>query len=144
MDFQINIPTDNDGFYSLECPHCNERFKAQAGDVDSEKVIELFCPNCGLSSERSNFIPKAVIEHAEVLAANYLQEEIFKALGKTSRKMKGSNVSMRVNKPREEVPEMLKEDDNLEPFRLECCDKNIKISLSQIGTVVYCPYCGQN
>ena len=61
MQMKINIPTDSEGYYSLECPHCKERFKALAGDIDAEDILELFCPSCGLVGNSSSFSRKMLL-----------------------------------------------------------------------------------
>ncbi|MEH7218093.1 hypothetical protein [Bacillus toyonensis] len=144
MKLDISIPTDSQGFYSLECPYCHERFKAQAGDIDSEEILELYCPSCGLVADNSEFISSEVVKHAMTLAMNYVQNEIFNSLSKTSKKIKGSGLSMSVNKPKEEVPQLLTEDENLEQVELNCCDKIIKVYEDQKVTNIYCPFCGVN
>lgn len=144
MDSKISIPTDSQGFYSLECPHCHERFKSEAGDIDSEETLELFCPICGLVADNNSFIPPAVIEHAMTIAMNYMQNEIYNSFKKTSRNLKGSGLSMSVNKPKEEIPNLLTEDENLEAFELNCCNKVIKVNIDQKISNVYCPFCGVN
>ncbi|MEW5567672.1 hypothetical protein [Rossellomorea marisflavi] len=144
MDFKIDIPTDSEGFYSLECPYCNERFKANASDYESEDTLELFCPSCGLVGERSNFIPNEVIEHAETLAANFMKQEIYNSFKKTSRKTKGFGISFDMKKPKAEEPKLLKEDEDLEQIELQCCDKIIKVNIDQMVSNVYCPFCGVN
>ncbi|WHZ58775.1 hypothetical protein [Metabacillus hrfriensis] len=144
MNFQIPIPTDSEGFYSLRCPHCKGRFKAQAGDIDAEETIDLFCPSCGLMAESSNFTPPEIIEHATIIVKNYAQEQMFKAFKQSSKKLKGSGIKIKVTKPKEELPKILTEDENLEEITLICCDKTIKLDLDQIASVVYCPYCGVN
>lgn len=144
MDFKISIPTDSMGFYTLECPHCKERFKAQAGDIEAEDTLELFCPSCGLVGDSSSFIPKDIIEHAQTIALNYMQQEMFKSFKKTRRKMKGSPVSFRVKKPKEEAPKLLTEDEDLEQVELHCCNKAIKVNMDHKLSNVYCPFCGVN
>ncbi|WP_033666512.1 hypothetical protein [Bacillus cereus] len=144
MNFDISIPTDTQGFYSLECPYCHERFKAQAGDIDSEEILELYCPNCGLVAGNSEFIPSEVVNHAMTLAMNYAKNEMFNSLNKTSKKLKKTGISMSVKKPKEEVPQLLTEDENLEQVELNCCDKIIKVYVDQKVTNIYCPFCGVN
>ncbi|PGO77486.1 hypothetical protein CN980_11765 [Bacillus cereus] len=144
MNIEIKIPTDSEGFYSLECPYCHEKFKAQAGDIDSEEVLELYCPICGLTADNSSFTPSEVLEHAMTLAMNYAQNEIFNAFKKSSKNLKGSGISMSLNKPKEEVPKLLTEDENLEQVELNCCNKIIKLNVAQKATNVYCLFCGVN
>ncbi|PFE70769.1 hypothetical protein CN316_11375 [Bacillus cereus] len=144
MDFKINIPTDCQGFYSLSCPYCHENFKVQAGDIDSEEVLELYCPICGLTADNSKFTPPEVLEHAMTIAMNYAQNEIFNVFKGSSKNLKGSGIHMSINKPKEEVPSLLVEDENLEQVELNCCNKIIKLNVAQIATIVYCPFCGVN
>lgn len=144
MQMKINIPTDSEGYYSLECPHCKERFKALAGDINAEDILELFCPSCGLVGNSSSFFPKDVIEHAESLVLNFMQQEIFKSFKQTSRKVKGSGVTIKTKKPKEEAPKLLTEDEDLEIVDLFCCDKTIKVNLNHKVSNVYCPFCGVN
>ncbi|MEY8757932.1 hypothetical protein AB9M93_26175 [Peribacillus frigoritolerans] len=144
MEFKIDIPTDSEGFYSLNCPHCSERFKAQGGDMDSEEVYELFCPSCGLIADKSKFLPPEIIDHAETLAANYAEQEIYKSLKKTGLKLKGSGIKMKLNKPKEKAPQILTEDENLEQVNLICCNKIIKVNIDHKLSNVFCPFCGVN
>ncbi|WP_257208781.1 hypothetical protein [Bacillus sp. AFS031507] len=143
-DSSISIPTDSEGFYSLQCPHCKERFKTTSEDYDAEDTLELFCPSCGLAGASSSFIPKDVIEHAQIIALNYVQQEIFKSFKKTSHKMKGSGMTFHLKKPKEESPKLLTEDEDLEKVELYCCDKTIKVNIDQKVSNVYCPFCGVN
>ena len=144
LEFKIDVPTDSEGFYSLECPHCNERFKALGGDIDAEEILEIFCPQCGLMADSSNFIPSDVINHAKTLALNYMQEEVYKTFKKTSRRSKHSSLSFKIDKPRKEVPKLLTEDENLEKVELICCNRIIKVNIDQKAINIYCPYCGVN
>lgn len=144
MNFNIEIPTDSEGFYSLECPHCRERYKVSSIDIDAEDTIELFCPSCGLSGEKSDFISKDIIEHAETLALNYATQEIFNAFKKTNNKRRGFGISFDMKKPMQQQPKLLKEDEKLEKIELYCCDKVIKINIDHKVSNVYCPFCGVN
>ena len=42
--FQIDIPSDDDGFVTLQCSFCNSRFKLTTADFQSDDVIYIFCP----------------------------------------------------------------------------------------------------
>ncbi|WP_282141254.1 hypothetical protein [Cytobacillus oceanisediminis] len=141
MDFEISIPTDSEGFFSLQCPHCKERFKITAEDFEDDDTIELFCPSCGLIAECSDFYPEEVIEHAETMARNYMEQEIYKVFKNGT---KGSGLTFEGKKPREEKPKLLIEDEGLEEIELHCCDKTIKVNMDQKVANVYCPFCGVN
>nr|WP_202411507.1 hypothetical protein [Halobacillus halophilus] len=114
------------------------------GDIDAEDTLDLFCPTCGLVDDSVNFTPKDVIEHTEALAMNYMNRELNKMFKKTSRNMKGSGISFKYKKLKEEKPKLLTEDENMEQVELHCCDKTIKIHADQSRETIYCPYCGVN
>lgn len=142
MEERISIPTDTEGYYSLECPFCKETFKALGGDIDAEETLELFCPSCGLTEHSNKFIPEEVITYAMTVAENYLKQQINKTFKKSSRKAKGNNFSLEFKKLKEEQPIILKENENQESIELHCCNKIIKIHPDQSIDNIYCPYCG--
>lgn len=144
MEEKISIPTDSEGYYSLECPYCKEVFKASGNDVDGEETWELFCPFCGLVEDSNSFIPDEVIEHAKTLALNYMKQQLNKTFKKTSRSMKGSSVIFDYKKLNEENPMKLTEDERLEQVELLCCNRTIKVHADQTRETIYCPFCGVN
>lgn len=144
MELKITIPTDSEGYYSLECPYCKEKFKALGGDIDAEDTMELFCPSCGLVDDSNKFIPDDVIEHAQTLAMNYMKQQLNNTFKKASRKMKGSGLTLEFKKLKEEQPNLLKEDEKLEKVELHCCNKTIKVQVDQSIGTIYCPFCGVN
>ncbi len=144
MEQQITIPTDSEGYYSLECPYCKGKFKALGGDIDAEDTIELFCPSCGLVDDSNKFIPDDVIEHAQTLAMNYMKQQLNNTLKNASRKMKGSGLSLEFKKLKDEQPKLLTEDEKLEQVELHCCNKTIKVQADQSIGAIYCPFCGVN
>lgn len=144
MEEKISIPTDSEGYYSLECPYCKERFKAFAGDVDEEDTLELFCPSCGLVGDNNSFVSEEVIKYAQTLAMNYMKQELNRTFKKTNRSMKKSGISFDFKKMKEEQPNELMEDESLEQVEVHCCDKIIKVHADQTRETIYCPFCGVN
>ncbi|QHE52784.1 TFIIB-type zinc ribbon-containing protein [Pontibacillus sp. HMF3514] len=144
MNEKISIPTDSEGYYSLECPYCGERFKSLGGDIDSEDTLELFCPSCGLVDESNSFVSQDVIEHAQTLAINHLKQQLNKTFKNTNRNMKGSGISFDFKEMKEEQPKELKEDEQLDQIELHCCEKTIKVHADQTRETIYCPFCGVN
>lgn len=139
--FKIPIPTEKDGFFSQQCPKCHFWFKREP--LNNEKdYIELTCPACGIINDKSQFITKKVVEHAEALAMNEAKKMVNKEFKKLSRKMKGSFITFKFKELKEESLPILMEDDQLEPYYLNCCDTTIKINEADTTGVVHCPYCG--
>ena len=141
---RISIPADVDGFFSLECPHCGERFKAFGKDIDANETIELFCPFCGIPTEPNCFIPKSVKEHGTTLVENELKTMINKTF-KDLRRSTNRNKFLKVNlgrKLQHDVPNLLTEDDDLELIQLDCCNKELKVPTISKNSFIYCAYCG--
>ncbi|MHC5825890.1 MAG: hypothetical protein ACYT04_61070, partial [Nostoc sp.] len=76
VTFKINIPSDNDGFITLQCPFCEDRFKLTVTDFQREDIIEIFCPYCGLRHQHNAFLTDEVIEQAHIIAGNYLKSQV--------------------------------------------------------------------
>lgn len=145
MEFKFEIPTDSDGYYSLECPFCDDTFKLPANDWDKDEVYELFCPYCGLVDDKNTFVPQQIIEHSKDIAANYLKEMVNKSFKKTKRNLRGSNLKFEYKPLKKETPGyLLENDDELHEINLVCCNKSIKVNLNFDYDIIYCPYCGVN
>ncbi|GAA0631149.1 hypothetical protein [Bifidobacterium pullorum] len=72
FSFTIEIPCDEDGFVLMQCPQCGEFFKLRPTDYESDDVLEVSCPACGIASE--NYLTEDVIELAMVVAKNRVFE----------------------------------------------------------------------
>lgn len=142
--FSIEIPSDSDGFITLQCPYCNDRFKLTVSFIQQETTIELFCPYCGLRHDISYFLRDEVKQQAQIIAKNLaidLLNQSFKQLERTSRNSKG--FSFKVEKPLKKEEEMLLyEQKELEQFSLKCCDVDVKVNSLCYEIGVYCPCCG--
>lgn len=142
----ISVPADNDGFVSFNCPHCEKRFKLLVADYESDDVINLFCPACGLPDQASEFISKEAKEAAIALAKNLLMgkvDEMFKGLEKSFRGSSSIQMKRTGGLPME--PEkVLTEENDLERVHFACCKRDIKIHMIEKAGVIYCPYCGVN
>ena len=144
VSFSISIPTDSEGFITLQCPFCNDKFKLKASDFEREDIFELFCPYCGLKDEASSYIKDEVKEQAQVLAVNYAKSHIhklFQNFEKTSRGNK--SVSFKAGKiPKMEDEKVLFESEGFERIDLKCCDISVKTNFLNQEFGVYCPCCG--
>lgn len=141
---RINVPADEEGYVSFECPSCGERFKLHAVEFEENDPSPLYCPLCGMNAERGQFITKAVrdvaVQHAENMAADALHR-MFEDL---ERKTRGSKaVKFKAGRPPEKEPvSELREVSDLAVVNLGCCDLTAKVPPSDALSVVYCPYCG--
>lgn len=141
LSISILIPTDDDRFVLLRCHKCGEYFKLLSDDVQSEKVLNIHCPQCGLISE--NYITDDVIELAQAKTINHLFDGFYSEMKKCKRKNCNSFIKMKASKPeKEEEISIRLTIDSMEVVVFECCDCQAKIRhlLNYCGC--YCPYCG--
>ena len=92
MEMTVIIQGDSEGYVTFECPFCGSEFKLQAGEYQDEEFPfeELFCPYCGLTRNKNDFLSREVIEQAQAMAYNYAIEELNKALGKMAKSINRS------------------------------------------------------
>jgi uncharacterized Zn-finger protein len=144
MTFSISIPSDDDGFVSRECPHCGDRFKITTTDLQSEDLLDLFCPYCGLPSSVNETHPSEVFEQAHIISENYVASMVNDAMKDLERSLSGSkHLKFKRGKPLPtEDEKILFEKEELAAIDLTCCAKVIKINDLSAVTGVYCPFCG--
>ena len=75
VTFSISIPSDEDGFVIMQCEHCGEFFKCTPADIESDEILFIYCPNCGLISD--SYITDDVRELADTIAQNYANDLIY-------------------------------------------------------------------
>lgn len=141
FNLEISIPTDDDGFVLLCCPKCGELFKLPPSDIESDEVMDIHCPLCGLISE--NYITEDVIELVKAKSINKLLGNFYKDLKSLERRNKSSLINNKTNKPKleDEIP-IRSTIDSMEIVDFKCCKRQGKIRhlLNYCGC--YCPYCG--
>ena len=141
---QVTVPADEDGFVSFECPHCEQRFKLRADEVQESYAISLFCPICGLAHELDHFYSKAFTEKAMNIVEQEAMEtahNIFKKFERQSRNSKFVK-SKAGPKPRFDIKEMYENIDELVEVEAKCCKKHLKVTGLDRSIGAYCAYCG--
>jgi uncharacterized Zn-finger protein len=144
VTFKITLPSDNDGFVTLQCPFCEDRFKLTVRDFEREDIIEIFCPYCGLRHERSHFFTDEVIEQAHIIAANYLKSQVNQWVKDLERSTKSNKyVKLKAGKPlKMDSEKILFEKEELETYTLTCCQITVKTRPIHQVIGIYCPCCG--
>jgi uncharacterized Zn-finger protein len=144
VSFKITVPSDNDGFITLQCPFCDDRFKLTVEDFQREDILEIFCPYCGLRHQHNHFLRDEVIEQAKIIASNYaksLLNQWVKNLEKSTKRNKF--VNLKAGKlPKLEAEKILFEQEELEITTLFCCQVTVKTRPLNKVIGVYCPSCG--
>lgn len=141
-DFTIEIPCDDDGFVLLQCPQCGELFKLRPEDYESDDVIEVSCPSCGIASD--NYLTDEVVELARTKAMNAALKMLEAEMKKLERKTKGNPVSFKAGKPlkRESESALMPSIDTLSRVTCDCCGRQSKISRLLKMSKFVCPLCG--
>jgi hypothetical protein len=138
---QIEVPVDEDGFLELQCPFCNESFKLDVDEVQSEDVVGIFCPYCGLTSDVQEFYTSEVLENLQIKANNIAIEMLNDGLRKIEKESKGL-LKVKEKHTLESEKTLYVKSNDFEPVTFNCCGKSTKVSYGKGTTVVYCPYCG--
>ncbi|CAM3098139.1 TFIIB-type zinc ribbon-containing protein [Lactococcus hircilactis] len=141
-NFEIKIPTDNDGYILFKCPKCTNYFKVKPSDVEDDGILQIFCPACGLSSE--NYLTDDIIELALSKVGNYANNLIFQEMKKWEQEFSGSGLSFKAGKkPTEEYEVPIRSTIEAMNVRLyQCCARTAKIKPLLEMTSSYCPFCG--
>lgn len=139
---EIAIPADNDGFALLQCNLCGEFLKLKPSDVQSDEVLNIWCPVCGLISD--GYFTQDVIDLALKMATNMANDLLFDSLKDMQKNFNGGLISMKISKkPAKEIESPIVSGiEALEIQKYSCCKKQAKIKplVKMFGS--YCPYCG--
>lgn len=144
IEIPLEIPSDEDGFVLLQCPLCGELFKLTVTDLESEDVLEIWCPFCGLVSD--NYLTEDAVDLAMKKAKNAVNDLLHQELKKMERNFKGGLISFKVtSQPKHEhesplVPIV----DSLVAVKFKCCNRDAKIAPALSATTSFCPFCGVN
>lgn len=148
VTFTFSIEGDSEGYVTFECPFCGAEFKLQAGEYqDEDKPLEeLFCPYCGLTKDKNEFLSSEVVEQAQILAQNYVIEQLNRSFKKMSQSINrsGHGIIKMTYKPLKKVAtKELKTEDTVETeFMCGCCDRRVKALYCAGASKIFCPYCG--
>ena len=131
MEMTVIIQGDSEGYVTFECPFCGSEFKLQAGEYQDEEFPfeELFCPYCGLTRNKNDF----------------LSRELNKALGKMAKSINRSNgiIKMKYRPLKKVTTKELRDKDTSEvEFSCICCNRHVKALYCAGSSKIFCPYCG--
>ena len=138
----IHIPTDDEGYVLLKCEHCGTFFKGMPSDIKDDRVLRVFCPSCGLSSE--SYITNDVLELAQNMTKNVMNDMIYDVFKDLERHSKHSAVQFKAGRrPKREPEDPIRSGiEALEICTFPCCVRTAKIKPILKMTGAYCPFCG--
>ena len=139
---EISIPSDDDGFVLLQCPHCGELFKLTVEDIESDSIFNIHCPSCGLTGDA--FFTEDVKDLALAKAANLALDAITQELQSLAKKSKGSLIQFKVKSSCTKEPEqpIRAAIEALQIATCQDCLSQSKISPALIMSAYTCPLCG--
>ena len=142
ISFEITIPSDDDGYILLQCERCGEYFKITAADTRDDRLLDIYCPCCGLVSE--NYITEDVAKLAQSIAQNYAMDLIYNAFKDLERKTKKDIIRFKAGKkPRHEDENPIRSGiEALDITEFSCCNRTAKIKPLLKMTGCFCPFCG--
>lgn len=142
ISFEISIPTDDDGYILLRCEHCGNYFKITADDIEDDRILDIYCPCCGLIS--NNYFTEDVIDLAQKMVQNYVMDTINDVFRDLERKYKESPVRFQAGKKlkHEQENPVRTGIEALDITRFDCCGRSAKIKPLLKMTGCYCPFCG--
>lgn len=142
ISFEITIPSDDDGYILFQCERCGEYFKITAADTRDDKLLDIYCPCCGLVSE--NYITEDVAKLAQSIAQNYAMDLIYNAFKDLERKTKKDIIRFKAGKkPRHEDENPIRSGiEALDITEFSCCNRTAKIKPLLKMTGCFCPFCG--
>ena len=141
MKLSFEIPNDADGFSPAQCPLCSERFAIDPVEAESESVLEIRCPKCGMASD--TFIPEEIEEAIEARIGNAVIDAINKEMKKAGRRSRGKAVRFRANEIKSKPePKIIPEISDLDVVLCAHCRRRSKVSASLSFSAWTCPYCG--
>lgn len=141
---RMEISTDEEGFFSNECPYCGGRFKLSVDDIDEQNALEIFCPMCGLRANQRELLTREQIAVALDIAENFAVEQIDEMFRDLEKSFRGSrHVTLKRGRDLGKKPaRVLREIADLAVATLNCCDVRVKVPFSIAVSIIYCPYCG--
>lgn len=142
METTINIPSDEDGYILLRCEKCGEFFKITADDCESDEIIEISCPACGLTSD--NFATEDIMRLISSKTQNYALYAMNKALDDIGKTLKGNFIKVKTDEKINYINEetIVSQIDELEIARFRCCGRTAKVKPLLKFTGCICPCCG--
>ena len=142
LRFNISIPSDEDDCVLFQCPHCGELFKVAVDEYESDSVLDIHCPLCGLISD--NFFTPDVIDLALSKTANVVVPELEELLKKELGEMGNGLVSFSLKTNHEKEPEIpiRQAVEALKKVTCKDCKRISKVSPALAMSSYTCPYCG--
>lgn len=143
VTLSVSIPTDLEGYITIQCSLCSELFKVKHTDFEDESQIQIWCPNCGLIPD--SMITEEIRDLLLKTANNYMSDFLNDFNTELSKTFKKGGIKYKTGKKikKASTDPLVSRIDILEIQTYECCHQEAKISPSLKMEGGYCPFCGE-
>lgn len=141
--FEISLPTDENGMTSRECPECKFIFKIKLGTGLKGNNLPCHCPYCGWIDDMSQFNTLDQIEYAKSVAINQIMGALQREFQQWGRELENSTrnsfIKMKVDFNSSPHHIQYYQEKQLETYvTCEVCTLEYAI----YGVFAFCPDCG--
>lgn len=143
VSISMEVPQDEDGFFTCVCPHCGDRFKLRGDEFSERDPDVLACAICGLTGPTGDFtltdeIHEVAMRHVENVATDLINSFV----DDLARSFKSGPVRFKKGKKlsRKPIPK-LREFVDLADAELTCCEAHVRVPVAIAISTLYCPYC---
>lgn len=141
MEYEISLPSDEDGYTTLQCPYCREKFKIRNDEFKEQNHSNIYCPICGLTNSMSKFYTKDVYDKAMEIC----EKEMYKLINNAfSGIMSTECFQISTNEVKSDKNKVLRDKEySLKIVEAKCCNIHLKVRPIDALIGAYCPYCGR-
>lgn len=145
VQFKVDIPVDEDGYFGRECPSCEQHFRVAHEDYDGlPDDVRLWCVYCGHNDDHSDFMTQQQVKRATRAASDYAMQmagrSLDRSFGRMARRSHGSMVQITYrSQPFYPAPLPGIDEERLVRER-QCNDCGLRYAV--FGEHRFCPICG--
>ena len=140
---RIDLPTDENGLTSRECPTCQSVFKLKFGTGLMEDNLPCHCPYCGTIASQDQFFTQDQIEYVQSIIGRKVNQALQNDLKDWGRQIERSSrnslIKLKVSVNSSYKPIHYYQEKQLETNIT--CD-NCSLEYAIYGVFAYCPDCG--
>lgn len=140
---RIELPTDENGLISRECPNCQSVFKLRLGTGLTGENLPCHCPYCGTIADQKEFFTKDQIEYVKSIFERKIDQAIQSDLKEWGRKIerntRNSLIKLKVSVKSSYKPIHFYQEKQLET-NITCDICSLEYAI--FGVFAYCPDCG--
>lgn len=85
---QVDMPTDEQGFFGRQCPNCSQLFRIEGDDFAAlPDDLQMWCVYCGHQDGRNEFLTTQQLERAQRAVGDWAMRSIGRTLDRSLRRL---------------------------------------------------------